>query len=211
MKQAALAFQDLGCSVDEVNPGWGDPIAMEHCHFASNYAAMLGALCWTNGPTRWIPGLVALTRHGMTYTAADYCRAQGERLAYYDKVRAFFERYDLLADTQSVGRRVRRQAPHSVALGAASLGLAAMGRFQLSVQPDLAAGGDLSLRLHTGRVAGRSADRRGPLPRLACTASIAGVRAYPPVGAAATAALVQARATRQPRARSRSACWLGSS
>jgi len=95
VKTAALAFQDLGCVVDEVNPGWGNPIEMEHCHFASNYAAMLGPLL-----DRWAdkmdPGLVALTRHGMSYTAADYCRVQGERLAYYDKVRAFFERYDLL-------------------------------------------------------------------------------------------------------------------
>ena len=35
-------------------------------------------------------------RHGMRYSAADYCRAQGQRLAYYDKVHAFFQRYDLL-------------------------------------------------------------------------------------------------------------------
>jgi aspartyl-tRNA(Asn)/glutamyl-tRNA(Gln) amidotransferase subunit A len=95
VKRAALAFEELGCSVEEVNPGWGDPIELEHCHFASNYAGMLGALLdkWAD---KMDPGLVALTRHGMTYTAADYCRAQGTRLAYYDKVRAFFEHYDLL-------------------------------------------------------------------------------------------------------------------
>jgi aspartyl-tRNA(Asn)/glutamyl-tRNA(Gln) amidotransferase subunit A len=95
VRSAALAFQDLGCTVEEVNPGWGDPIRMEHCHFASNYAAMLGPLLdqWAD---RMDPGLVALTRHGMTYSTADYCRAQGERLAYYDKVHAFFQRYDLL-------------------------------------------------------------------------------------------------------------------
>ena len=68
---------------------------MEHCHFASNFAGMLGHLLdeWAD---RMDPGLVALTRHGLTYSAADYCRAQGERLAYYDKVHAFFQRYDLL-------------------------------------------------------------------------------------------------------------------
>jgi aspartyl-tRNA(Asn)/glutamyl-tRNA(Gln) amidotransferase subunit A len=95
VRRAALAFEELGCTVEEVNPGWGDPIEMEHCHFAGNYAGMVGHLL-----DRWAdkmdPGLVALTRHGMTYSAADYCRAQGERLAYYDKVRSFFERYDLL-------------------------------------------------------------------------------------------------------------------
>jgi aspartyl-tRNA(Asn)/glutamyl-tRNA(Gln) amidotransferase subunit A len=92
---AARAFEELGCVVEEVSPGWGDPIGMEHCHFASNFAGMLGPLLdkWAE---KMDPGLVALTRHGMSYSAADYCRAQGERLGYYDKVRAFFERYDLL-------------------------------------------------------------------------------------------------------------------
>ncbi len=95
VRDAALAFEQLGCDVEEVDPGWGDPIEMEHCHFASNFAASAGPLLhkWAD---KMDPGLVALTRHGTTYTAADYCKAQGERLSYYDKVRAFFERYDLL-------------------------------------------------------------------------------------------------------------------
>ncbi len=95
VRDAALAFGNLGCSVEEVNPGWGDPIEMEHCHFASNFAASVGPLLdkWAD---KMDPGLVALTRHGMSYSAADYCRAQGERLTYYDKVHGFFERYDLL-------------------------------------------------------------------------------------------------------------------
>ena len=95
VKRAAAAFTELGCRVEEVDPGWGDATAMEHCHFASHYAGMIGHLL-----ERWAdqmdPGLVALTRHGLAYSAADYCRAQGERLAYYDRVHAFFQRYDLL-------------------------------------------------------------------------------------------------------------------
>jgi len=93
--RAAHAFEDLGCTVEEVNPGWGDPIEMEHCLFASAYAGMLGHLLESRG-SELDPGLAAITRHGQTYSAADYCRAQGERLAYYDKVHAFFQRYDLL-------------------------------------------------------------------------------------------------------------------
>ena len=95
VREAAVAFTDLGCHVEEVNPGWGDPIAMEHCLFACGLAGMLGHLvdAWED---RFDPGLVALIRHGLTYTAADLGRAQGERLLYYDRVRAFFERYDLL-------------------------------------------------------------------------------------------------------------------
>jgi aspartyl-tRNA(Asn)/glutamyl-tRNA(Gln) amidotransferase subunit A len=93
--RAARAFEDLGCTVEEVSPGWGDPIGMEHCLFGSAYAGMLGDLLETRG-SELDPGLAAITRHGQTYSAADYCRAQGERLAYYDKVHAFFQRYDLL-------------------------------------------------------------------------------------------------------------------
>jgi aspartyl-tRNA(Asn)/glutamyl-tRNA(Gln) amidotransferase subunit A len=95
VRAAALAFEELGCKVDEVDPGWGDPIEMEHCLFASSYAGMIGHLLDEWGE-RLDPGLVALTRHGLTYSAADVFRAQGVRLAYYDKVHAFFERYDLL-------------------------------------------------------------------------------------------------------------------
>ncbi len=95
VRHAALAFEALGCTVEEVDPGWSDPIEMEHCQFASGYAGMLGHLLdqWAD---RMDPGLVALARHGMTYSAADYCRAQGERLALHDRAQAFFQRYDLL-------------------------------------------------------------------------------------------------------------------
>ena len=95
VESAALAFEQLGCNVDVVNPGWGDPIAMEHVLFTSGYAGMIGHLLddWAD---RLDPGLVALTRHGMMYSAGDYVRAQGERLRYYDQVNAFFQRYDLL-------------------------------------------------------------------------------------------------------------------
>jgi aspartyl-tRNA(Asn)/glutamyl-tRNA(Gln) amidotransferase subunit A len=93
--RAARAFEELGCTVEEVDPGWGDPIEMEHCLFASAYAGMLGHLLESRG-SELDPGLAAITRHGQNYSAADYCRAQGERLAYYDKVHACFQRYDLL-------------------------------------------------------------------------------------------------------------------
>jgi aspartyl-tRNA(Asn)/glutamyl-tRNA(Gln) amidotransferase subunit A len=95
VKRAASVFQDLGCHVEEVNPGWGDPIEMEHCLFASAYAGMLGDVLKERADDI-DPGLAAITRHGLQYSAADYCRAQGERLAYYDRVHAFFQRYDLL-------------------------------------------------------------------------------------------------------------------
>ncbi len=95
VRRAVSAFEELGCRVEEVDPGWGDPIEMEHCLFASAYAGMLGSLLESRGH-ELDPGLAAITRHGQSYSAADYCRAQGERFAYYDRVHAFFQRYDLL-------------------------------------------------------------------------------------------------------------------
>lgn len=95
VREAALAFTSLGCQVEEVDVKWGDPTAMEHCLFASGYAGSIGHLLDEWG-ARMDPGLVAITRHGMSYSAADYGRAQGERLAYYDRVIDLFRRFDLL-------------------------------------------------------------------------------------------------------------------
>jgi aspartyl-tRNA(Asn)/glutamyl-tRNA(Gln) amidotransferase subunit A len=95
VRDAARVFEDLGCHVEEVNPGWEDPASMVHCLFAVGFAAMLGHLLdeWQD---RMDPGLVALTRHGLGFSGADYVRAQGERLAFHDRMTALFERYDLL-------------------------------------------------------------------------------------------------------------------
>lgn len=95
VREAALAFETLGAIVEEVNPGWGDPIETEHCLYTTHMAGMYGDYL-----ARWAdqmdPGLVAIIRHGHRYSAVDYCKAHARRLAYYDKVRVFFERYDLL-------------------------------------------------------------------------------------------------------------------
>jgi aspartyl-tRNA(Asn)/glutamyl-tRNA(Gln) amidotransferase subunit A len=94
-RDAVRVFESLGCHVEEVDPGWGDPIEMEHVLFTGAFAGMIGHLLdeWQD---RLEPGLVALTRHGLRYSAADLGRAMGERLQYYDRVRAFFDRHDLL-------------------------------------------------------------------------------------------------------------------
>ena len=93
--KAAAAFEDFGCTVEHIKPAWDNPIAMEHLHFAANFASRLGPLLdlWEE---RMDPGLVALVRHGMKFSAAEYCRLDEQRLGLYDKVRALFERYDLL-------------------------------------------------------------------------------------------------------------------
>ena len=95
VRASVSAFEEAGCHVEEVNPGWGDPIDMEHCLFATTIAMM-----WGDFEAQWgekmDPGLVAIIRYGRRFSALEYTRAAGERLLYYDKVRSFFERYDLL-------------------------------------------------------------------------------------------------------------------
>jgi aspartyl-tRNA(Asn)/glutamyl-tRNA(Gln) amidotransferase subunit A len=95
VRAAVLAFEELGCHVEEVDPGLGDPIAIEHLFYAANAAGNHGAHLGRWGE-RMDPGLVALIRHGSGHSAADYVRARGQRLEYYDRVRRFFERFDLL-------------------------------------------------------------------------------------------------------------------
>jgi aspartyl-tRNA(Asn)/glutamyl-tRNA(Gln) amidotransferase subunit A len=95
VRKAAAAFEELGCKVEEIKPGWDNPIEMEHMHFSANFTSRLGPLLgeWED---RMDPGLVALVKHGMKFSAAEYCRLDEKRLALYDKVRALFDRYDLL-------------------------------------------------------------------------------------------------------------------
>lgn len=94
-KAAAEAFAELGCTVEEVKPGWDDPIAAEHCIYTSIFAAMVGPLLdeWAD---RMDQGLVACARAGFAHSAADLMRAKEQRLLLYDRVRQLFERYDLL-------------------------------------------------------------------------------------------------------------------
>lgn len=93
---AARRFATLGCAFDEVNPGFDDPIDAELIIF---YAGV-GANVMDLSPERRAlvdPGLLRAIDEEMTgKTAFDYARAIVARQAFYDKVRRFFERYELL-------------------------------------------------------------------------------------------------------------------
>jgi aspartyl-tRNA(Asn)/glutamyl-tRNA(Gln) amidotransferase subunit A len=93
--KAAKAFKELGVKVEEVNPGFGDPTEMFTVFWLSGAAGMLRDAL-PQWESRLDPGLVDQVKRGMAYSAADYVQAQIERHAYWDKVRKFFERYDLL-------------------------------------------------------------------------------------------------------------------
>jgi len=95
VKQAALHFQELGCVVEEVNPGFANSREMIRCmwnaHEAGNFGQYLPE--WRH---RMDPGLVAAIEDGFRYSAADYVDMRGKKLAYWDTVRPLFETYSLL-------------------------------------------------------------------------------------------------------------------
>jgi aspartyl-tRNA(Asn)/glutamyl-tRNA(Gln) amidotransferase subunit A len=93
--EAARAFEELGCVVEEVKPGFADSHALIRClwsaHEAGNYAQYLPR--WRD---RMDPGLVACIEDGLRYSVTDYVEARGRKLAYWDSVRPLFETYELL-------------------------------------------------------------------------------------------------------------------
>jgi aspartyl-tRNA(Asn)/glutamyl-tRNA(Gln) amidotransferase subunit A len=95
VKGAISAFQELGCVVEEAKPGFADSHDLIRClwsaHEAGNYAPYLPE--WRS---RMDPGLVACIEDGQRYSMVDYVEARGEKLAYWDSVRPFFEKFDLL-------------------------------------------------------------------------------------------------------------------
>ncbi len=95
VRQAVRAFDDLGCVVEEVKPGFADTHELIRCmwsaHEAGNYAPYLRA--WRD---RMDPGLVACIEDGLRYSVVDYVEARGRKFAFWDTVRPLFEKYDLL-------------------------------------------------------------------------------------------------------------------
>lgn len=93
--QAARTFEALGCVVEEVDPRWpesGDVIrGLWSAHEAGMYARYLAE--W--GP-RMDPGLVACIEDGRRLGLVEYLELRERKLAYWDAVRALFERHDLL-------------------------------------------------------------------------------------------------------------------
>ncbi len=96
VKRAALAFQELGCEVEEVaDPRFADTHDMIRnmwsAHHAGNFGQYLGE--WRE---RMDPGLVACIEDGLKQSAAQYVETRGKKLAHWDSVRPLFEKYDFL-------------------------------------------------------------------------------------------------------------------
>jgi aspartyl-tRNA(Asn)/glutamyl-tRNA(Gln) amidotransferase subunit A len=92
---AARAFEELGASVEEVEPRWpdtGDLIrGLWSAHEAGNLARHLPR--WRE---RMDPGLVACIEDGLRLTVVDYLELRQRKLEFWDAVAASFEAWDLL-------------------------------------------------------------------------------------------------------------------
>lgn len=94
-EQAARRFIELGCVVEEAQPGFPDPYDAWSVLFYAGIGAML-----EDQPPGWRdvvdPELVRTVDAARPLAAFDYARAGFVRAALWDRLRRFFERYDLL-------------------------------------------------------------------------------------------------------------------
>lgn len=96
---AAARFAELGCHVEEVDPGLPDPweildpiwCATQAAYFFDNFNAVRDQLD---------PGRLPIIERGFSLSAAALARAQSQRTAYHEAVCAFMEPYELLITPQ---------------------------------------------------------------------------------------------------------------
>jgi aspartyl-tRNA(Asn)/glutamyl-tRNA(Gln) amidotransferase subunit A len=93
--KAAKSFAKLGAKVEEVDPGFGPSLPAFSVFWLSGAAGLL-----SDSLAQWEsqidPGLVDQVKRGMQFTAVDYVKATSFRHQFWDKVRRFFDKYDLL-------------------------------------------------------------------------------------------------------------------
>jgi aspartyl-tRNA(Asn)/glutamyl-tRNA(Gln) amidotransferase subunit A len=92
---AAQRFADLGCHVEEANPGFVDPAETYQILTTANRAARV-ADRWPAERERVDPSFAIQIEAGMRWSAVDFVRASHVRRTLNDAFVRFFSRYDLL-------------------------------------------------------------------------------------------------------------------
>jgi len=94
--KAARVFSKLGAKVEEVpDPGFGNPNDAFTVFWLAGAAGLLKDYL-SQWESQIDPGLVDQVKRGLAYTAVDYVQASAFRHQYWDRVRRFFEKYELL-------------------------------------------------------------------------------------------------------------------
>ncbi|HKJ00223.1 MAG TPA: amidase [bacterium] len=94
-ERAAQAFAELGAQVDAVDPDFGDPTDTFITLYVLGAGGGLADLL-EEWESRMDPGLVTVVKMAASFKGLDVIRAQMARHQYWDRVRRFFDRYDLL-------------------------------------------------------------------------------------------------------------------
>jgi aspartyl-tRNA(Asn)/glutamyl-tRNA(Gln) amidotransferase subunit A len=119
---AARRLVELGCEVEDVEPGWSGPVETWNTIF---YGGIVGQLADNLEQTRseLDQGLVGILDHYQDWSLAAYVQAESARGAFWDQVRTFFTRYDLLLTPTVPGpafelmRNTPERVPGSLAEG----------------------------------------------------------------------------------------------
>ena len=94
-ERAARAFQELGCTVEEVDPGLGDPTDVFMVIYLLGVAGGLSPLL-EQWETQMDPNLARVIREGRNVSAMQLSQAQLARHQLWDRTRRFFQTHDLL-------------------------------------------------------------------------------------------------------------------
>ncbi|WP_116209021.1 amidase [Streptomyces olivoreticuli] len=96
-RDAAGAFEQLGATVTEATPAWGNPEeAMWHGVWLHGYASVYDMLDWESMQGQVDDNLIALMKEAKTLTAIDIGRADVLRGATWDAFAGFMHEYDIL-------------------------------------------------------------------------------------------------------------------
>ncbi len=97
--KAARVFAELGASVDEVDPGFSEPIDMLFAIWYGVAASVVDAVP-PDDRQKMDPGLLRMAEQGRRVTLNSYLAAQAHRALLAEYMRRFHERYDLLLTPQ---------------------------------------------------------------------------------------------------------------
>jgi aspartyl-tRNA(Asn)/glutamyl-tRNA(Gln) amidotransferase subunit A len=93
--QAVQAFEAMGATVEQVSPAWG-PLGPEIERFMWPCTYVARARYLPEWEARMDPGLVALIKAGLPFSARDFMTMRERRFAYCGQIHDFFEQWDFL-------------------------------------------------------------------------------------------------------------------
>ena len=98
-QKAAQVFADLGAKVEDVDPGFAEPVEVLHAIWFGVASAVVDAVAPAMRE-KMDPGFRRIAAEGRRVTLADYLAAHARRAELGEHMRRFHERYDLLLTPQ---------------------------------------------------------------------------------------------------------------